>query len=443
MSPLGHDLMPRRNQLPAVSILIVCLALACHESAPTDESGTHARTAATLALQAGDSQFATVGRPVPVNPAVLVTDESGMPVQGVAVTFALTSGGGSASGTTAVSDSAGFAAVGSWTLGPALGKNTMTATVSGNVDPVVFSAIALCDCWESRASLSRPRFKGGSADIDGRLYVVGGQDATGVQLPLEVYDPSSDTWSSRGSLPLMYDGTVAALGGRLYLMAGQPTATPAPWLQSYDPQADQWTARAAPPTARFQFRIAAVNGRLYALGGQAWAHGLLRTVEAYDPATDTWSTKASMLHGRVWMAVAVVNGILYAMGGESVDTIQGVPTWHVVSTVEAYDPATNAWTAKASLPAPITASAAAVVNGIIYVTGGVTVCVTACGELSMAGSANVFAYDPSTDKWSVQPLMHAARSDATASAVDGTLYVIGGIRARTQEFLATVEAYRP
>ena len=435
MSPLGQDLMPRRHQLPTISILIVCLALACHESAPTDGSGANTQRAATLVLQAGDSQFATVGLPVPVNPAVLVTDESGRPVQGVAVTFAVTSGGGRATGTNAVSDSAGFAAVGSWTLGPALGTNTLTATVSGDVDPIVFTAIALCDCWEARAPLSGPRFKGGSAVIDGKLYVVGGQDATGVQLPLEVYDPSSDTWSSRGSLPLMYDGTVAALGGRIYLMAGQPTETPAPWLQSYDPQGDQWTARAAPPTARFQFRIAAVDGLLYALGGQDWAHGLLRTVEAYDPATDTWTTKAPMLRGRVWMAVAVVNGILYAIGGSSTDTIQGVPTGQTVSTVEAYDPATDTWTAKASLPAPIMASAAAVINGIIYVTGG--------GPFYTTGSANVYAYDPSTDKWTVQPLMHAARYDATASAIDGTLYVIGGISGRTGEFLATVEAYRP
>src|SRR5258708_35164800 len=98
MSPSGHDLMPRRHQLATISILIVYLALACHESAPTDGSGTNAQRSARLVLQVGDSQFGTVGRPVPVNPAVQVTDESGRPVQGVTVTFAVTSGGGSATG---------------------------------------------------------------------------------------------------------------------------------------------------------------------------------------------------------------------------------------------------------------------------------------------------------------------------------------------------------
>lgn len=423
----------------AISLtLLAYTAGGCERSTDPNAGGGARLQGAELTLEAGDSQFATVGRPVPEPPAVRVVDESGKEVGGVTVTFAVTSGGGSATGTVAVSDTAGIARVGSWTLGPQLGTQTMTATVSDDleVDPFVFIATAMCDCWESRAPLSGPRHKGGSAAIDGKLYVVGGSNGWAVQLPLEVYDPSSDTWTSRGLLPHMYDGTVAALDGRLYLMSGEASSAPAPWLQSYDPASDQWTSRAAPPTQRFQFRIAAVGGLLYALGGLG-EYGALRTVEAYDPATDTWTTKAPMLRGRQWMAVAEVNGILYAIGGTGADTIQGMGNTHVLSSVEAYDPATDTWTARASLPGPIMASAAAVVDGIIYLTGG--------GRFWSTGSANVYSYDPKTDKWTVQPPMRVARHDATSSGMDGTVYVIGGVSRDAQggHSLARVDVFRP
>jgi N-acetylneuraminic acid mutarotase len=418
---------------PLAVITAGLVILGCKEATRVTNPAS-VQSAAALQMQTGDSQYATVGRPVAVNPSVRVLDDSGNPAKGVTVTFEVTSGGGSATGTEAVSDSAGFATVGSWTLGPTLGRNTLTATVSQGVDPIVFSAIALCDCWKPRASLSGPRFRGGSAVIDGKLYVVGGQNSYYVGLPLEVYDSASDTWASRGQLPVMYAGTVAALNGQLYVASGTPTETPKPWLQSYDPATDQWTSRAAPPKQRDQFRLAALNGQLYALGGVAYPGGYTRTVEAYDPATDTWTTKAPMLRDRAWMDVAVVNGILYAMGGESNDTVQGVPTADVVASVEAYDPATDAWTAKASLPVPLTGSAAAVVNGIIYVAGG--------GPFDAFGTVNVYAYDPSKDKWTVQPPMRTPRSDATASVLDGTIYVIGGTDSRGQG-LATIEVYRP
>ena len=75
--------------------------------------------------------------------------------QGVKVTFTVTSGGGSATGSEAVTDSAGFASVGSWTLGPELGTNTMTARVAGSdVAPFVFIATAMCDCWKSKGALN-------------------------------------------------------------------------------------------------------------------------------------------------------------------------------------------------------------------------------------------------------------------------------------------------
>jgi hypothetical protein len=66
-----------------------------------------------------------------VAPSVVVRDASGAALSGIAVTFAVDSGGGSITGASAVTGSNGIAAVGSWTLGAATGRNILLVTVAG------------------------------------------------------------------------------------------------------------------------------------------------------------------------------------------------------------------------------------------------------------------------------------------------------------------------
>jgi adhesin/invasin len=100
--------------------------------------------AATIDVNTGNGQSAIAGTAVATPPSVIVADAAGNPVSGVTVTFAVESGGGSATGLVAVTDASGIATVGSWTLGTALGANTLTAS-SGNLtrSPVTFAANAI------------------------------------------------------------------------------------------------------------------------------------------------------------------------------------------------------------------------------------------------------------------------------------------------------------
>jgi hypothetical protein len=72
-----------------------------------------------------------VGTAVVTAPSVIVRDALNNPVAGVPVTFVVASGGGSVTGGIATTNVNGIATVGSWTLGPALGTNTLTATSGG------------------------------------------------------------------------------------------------------------------------------------------------------------------------------------------------------------------------------------------------------------------------------------------------------------------------
>src|SRR5207249_1672848 len=95
--------------------------------------------AATIAANSPTSQTAPAGTAVSSPPSVLVKDANGNPVAGVAVTFAVAPGNGTITGGSAPSLPGALPIVGSWTLSPTAGQNTLTAssgTLSGS--PVTF-----------------------------------------------------------------------------------------------------------------------------------------------------------------------------------------------------------------------------------------------------------------------------------------------------------------
>ncbi len=107
-------------------------------------SATATPRPANVAPYAGANfQMGLVGYPVNWRPAVRVTDASNLPVSGAPVTFAVVAGGGSVTGATTTTNTNGIAQVGSWTLGSAPARNTMTATVTGITgvagNPVLFA----------------------------------------------------------------------------------------------------------------------------------------------------------------------------------------------------------------------------------------------------------------------------------------------------------------
>jgi hypothetical protein len=117
---------------------LVTLTLAACSDSTAPSLGPPAK----LLIQAGGTpQTAVFGQTVPTAPTVLVTDANNQPLPGVAVTFAITSGGGSLSSTTQTTNSSGIASV-VWTVGNPFGANTLIAVVAG-LPPVTFSATAI------------------------------------------------------------------------------------------------------------------------------------------------------------------------------------------------------------------------------------------------------------------------------------------------------------
>ena len=112
--------------------------------------------AATLTITGGNNQTNLATRALSNPLSVSVTDASGNPVGGVAVSWTVASGAGSLGATSSLTSASGVA-TNTWTLGGAAGVQTVTASVSGLVgSPATFSATATAGTPTHLSFTTRP-----------------------------------------------------------------------------------------------------------------------------------------------------------------------------------------------------------------------------------------------------------------------------------------------
>ena len=117
------------------------------------------------------------------------------------------------------------------------------------------------------------------------------------------------------------------------------------------------------------------NGKLYVFGG--WDGGKARGVAyQYDPVTDKWTKKTSMPRLTHHAALAAANGKIYAMGGfippkDTAIPVGGAWEAHCAQRVGVH-PAADSWKSLPPLPGKRGSAIAAEVGGKIYVIGGAT-----------------------------------------------------------------------
>lgn len=252
--------------------------------------------------------------------------------------------------------------------------------------------------------------------------------------------PDSGTWTTAAPAPTeRTEVAAAALDGRIYVVGGFEAPALGNLLnlsisekvEVYDPQTDRWTSKAPLPVGLHHAGLAAVGRHLYVVGGYTRS-GLsvwkpVASLYRYDPQEDRWSEGTPMPTPRGALALAVVNGRILAIGGYNGDI--NVPA------VEEYDPQADRWATKAPLPDPRDHLAAATDGRFVYVIGG---------RLNGSYSRNValvHQYDPEADRWTRRADLPTARSGITAAVLAGRIYVFGG-EAPAGTF-TTTEAYQP
>jgi N-acetylneuraminic acid mutarotase len=232
-----------------------------------------------------------------------------------------------------------------------------------------------------------------------------------VALPnIEIVWAAEDSWVSKAPMQEARIGLgVAVVNDKIYAIGGvgpgSGTGGFCAFNEEYDPATDTWTFKASMPTPRSLFGIAVYQDRIYCMGGYTIVGlvGVKTDVnEVYDPATDTWETKTSMPSARLGLQANIVKDKIYLIGGY--ESVNGTSVG-VSNRTDVYDPATDTWTSKASIPTPVSYSASAVVDNKIYV---------------MTSGLNQI-YDTESDSWSTGAPAPMPLFSASAGTTQGVL----------------------
>jgi hypothetical protein len=164
------------------------------------------------------------------------------------------------------------------------------------------------------APMPRRTAEGVTGVIGGKLYVLPGLvDETFEQPPfrrLYRYDPATNKWGARKSAPHYHpSGAGGVIGGKFYVVGGRlPDFTPVADLDVYDPATDTWTTRAPIPKAGRAIGTA-LGGKLYVVVGT--------DAYVYDPGTNKWTAIADPTGQHDGLVRVVINGKpkLLAVGG--------------------------------------------------------------------------------------------------------------------------------
>jgi N-acetylneuraminic acid mutarotase len=198
------------------------------------------------------------------------------------------------------------------------------------------------------------------------------------------------------------------------------------------------------PTRRAGLAAAVIGTKIYAIGGRTasggpCSGGELDTVERFDTDSETWTTLASLPTPRSDAAGIAVKGKVYVFGGcrrQEDDSIT------VLSRIDIYDPATDAWTTSPDvMPGRRAAFYQVGVSGRdgpaskIYLIGG--------WKGTGIGERTVIIYDVATGGFTWGRRMPTARAEMGVAWFDDRIYAVGGAQPGFGTPVRAVEVFRP
>ena len=151
-------------------------------------------------------------------------------------------------------------------------------------------------------------------------------------------------------------------------------------------------------------------------------------MEAFDPEGGGWRPVAPMHCARRFTAAAVVDGKIYVVGGRDAQRQD-------LSSVEVYEPSSDTWTLVAPMSTARKQHGVAVLGGKLYAVGGHTEVTDAGGDTN-----SVEAYYPATNTWSAAAPMSSLRKQFGVAVASGKLYAVGG---DAVEGFTSAEAFDP
>jgi N-acetylneuraminic acid mutarotase len=204
----------------------------------------------------------------------------------------------------------------------------------------------------------------------------------------ELWDPGSGTWSRTGGLTHARVGAsaVTLADGRVLIVGGAASLEGPPFelgsAEVYDPTTGSWSSAGTLAEARSGFVLVALRdgGAIIAGGfGELGPTGYARlsTTERFDPVSNTWSSVDDLpfpVAGAA--AIRLPDGRVLQAGGsvrepEITDAEAGTYVSGLTADAVLFDPETGHWIATTPMPSPRAgASAVLLADGTVVVVGG-------------------------------------------------------------------------
>ncbi len=227
----------------------------------------------------------------------------------------------------------------------------------------------ITDSWTYKEPMPTPRSGFGIAVVDNKIYCICGWTETNETATNEVYDPMTDTWETKTSMPTpRADITASAVNGKIvvtggnYMIQGEYFTTNV--TEVYDPTTDSWTSENPVPNAVSSYASAVIDNKIYIIGGHNLDLGVKYSLtQIYDTETDNWSQGIMLPYATYYAAAGSTTGTMaleriYVLGGANNGLNQ------------IYDPKNDNWTNGTTIPTSRINLAVAVINDTIYALGG-------------------------------------------------------------------------
>ena len=311
----------------------------------------------------------------------------------------------------------------------------------------VSGATGVIDTWVSKAPMPTVRTYLGAADVNGKIYAIGGfSDLNNT----EEYDPITDTWTIKAAMPTpRFSFAIATYQSKIYCIGGL-TGRGAPFSSSvtgaievYDPATNVWEIKQPMPTPRANFEANVVNGQIYLIGGITGGPDSSVSInQVYDPANEKWETKKPMPYPVASFSSTVVGNKIFVMGGQGNSNDP-----RNLNQTQIYDSTTDSWSIGIPMQTTVLNSVVCTISdplgsARIYLVGG------QLGALGTGGNRTdmVQVFNPENRSWSVGVPMLTARDGLAVAVVNNTMYALGGAGGNIMlsgEGYAVNEAYTP
>ena len=295
------------------------------------------------------------------------------------------------------------------------------ASLAGEASRMVYNTDSRSE-WVYTTPMQETRKNASAAALDGKIYVLGGENATGSLKTFAVYDTEKKTWESLPEYPGTESGicraAVFAYNNEIYVIGGQTdTGVTAKLLKSvyaYNTETRQWQKKADLAEGRTNLAYACSKDKIY-----VWSKaGTTDQAEIYDIKTDTWETAVLPDTGAVIAAASVDNRVFVLKeDGEKMFWQEYLPEDNLFEDVGTVCP----FAASDIYGTPV------VISGKIYMA-------------KTEETKEVLVYDAYSDEWSRISDMNLTKKDSMLAASGNDIYSIGGELAGFG-VLDTVEQY--